>query len=624
MQLRALRRQAAKLGFTPQEEVRWLSPRELWRTAVKVGLSSVFALYADRREVQAGLPSVPIVMPPGEDGCAWVDFVADLGDGFDSTFTVACLIARHRLPVFAPRADHGFGVAGASGPLTAPLPLPRGGLLVFGGDEVYPVPSAAGYEDRTLGPYKAALQAAGPPVSPGPMLVALPGNHDWYDGLTAFLRVFTQRRTLGGWRTAQTRSYFAVRLPGRWWLVGLDTQLGTYLDDPQIRYFREYLSDQLQPGDGVIVCAASPTWVHTGEGQPDAFDSLHFFERDVVRRRLTADGGWADTGATVRLWLTGDRHHYARYAETLPGPPEETMPGQARQLVTCGLGGAYLLDTHQLPTDLVLPPPDSRLDRRVDVASYQLMQRWPSARRSRQLAAGLFAGPPRGLPFRNPGLWPLAGVVHAVVLLALLLPLLGFQRNLFNPADVLRTASLGQGLDFTWHSVVWIGVVVLVGALLPVLRLRPPQVPPEGVRAGLLQVVVAYGGLLGALAVPWPWGWPDWVVLGFAALAAAVVLGLASCFMLALYIATSPSRLVHGWLFAAQAIEDLKGFVRIRIDPEGRLTLYPIVVDTICRDWALVEGVEPGTARPVPAGGLPQAYLVEEPVVIDRVPHARC
>lgn len=657
MRLRALRGHAADLGFTPADEVRWLSPRELWRTAVKVGLSSVFANFSDRREVQAALPAVPIVLPPGEDGGAWVDFVADLGDGFDPTFTVACLIAGHWLEVGQPEsaaesaAGTAAGTADVGGPPgPAPLVLPRGDLLVFGGDEVYPTPSATGYEDRTIGPYKAAALAAGSspqssagagalpgtssgsgpvggddgPVGgdDGPVLVALPGNHDWYDGLTAFLRVFTQRRRIGGWRTVQTRSYFAVELPQRWWLVGLDTQLGTYIDDPQIRYFREQLSDRLQPGDGVIVCAAAPTWVHTGEGEPDAFNALHFFERDVVRRRWTTDG-WVRTGATVRLWITGDRHHYARYAERLPGPTEHAEPGRARQLVTCGLGGGYLFDTHRLPARLVLPPPESRLTRRVDPAPYELEQRWPSSRQSRRMAAGLFAGPGRGLAFRNPGLWPLAGAVQALVLVVVLLPLLGLQRRLPNPAAALRTATVEQGIAFAWQSAVWVAGAVLAGMLLPVLRGHRPKSPPEWVRASVMQLVVAYAGLLGMLALPWSRAWPDWVVLGVAAVVASAVVGLAACYALAAYIATSSSRLVRGWLFSAQAIEDWKGFVRIRIAPGGRLILYPIVLRTICRDWDLVDGPLPGTKRPVPAAGLPPARLAEAPVVIHRTPAGR-
>ncbi len=48
-------------------------------------------------------------------------------------------------------------------------------------------------------------------------MLALAGNHDWYDGLTTFLRLFCVGRPIGGWRTEQTRSYFAARLPHDWW-----------------------------------------------------------------------------------------------------------------------------------------------------------------------------------------------------------------------------------------------------------------------------------------------------------------------------------------------------------------------------------------------------------------------
>src|SRR3954454_12414792 len=275
MDVRRLREHARALGFTPQDQVRWLAPGELLRTAVKVVLSSLFADYADRREVQAALPATTLTLAPDSDGGLWFDHVADLGDGFDSTYTVARVIAADDLAVEGP--------PGTKGPL---LRLPRGRLLVLGGDQVYPTASSTGYEDRMKGPYGAALPAGS--ADPAPVLVALPGNHDWYDGLTAFLRLFAQRRAFGGWRTAQTRSYFAVELPQRWWLVGVDTQLGTYIDDPQIRYFREHLSARLQPGDGVILAVPSPTWVHTGSpdrpGDADAFNALHYFEREVVEQ----------------------------------------------------------------------------------------------------------------------------------------------------------------------------------------------------------------------------------------------------------------------------------------------------------------------------------------------------
>jgi len=212
-----------ELGFRPEDAVRWLSPAELWRAGVKVVLSSVFASYADKREVQAGLavPKLLRVAPAARDGGppgdVWVDFVADLGDGFDATYTVASLLAADEL-----RPDGGDGTE----------VLPRASLLVLGGDEVYPTASAREYENRMKGPYAAALPRDRVAEEDRPLMVVLPGNHDWYDGLTSFLRFFTQQRLIGGWRTEQKRSYFAVALPHRWWLLGLDSQFSNDLDEP--------------------------------------------------------------------------------------------------------------------------------------------------------------------------------------------------------------------------------------------------------------------------------------------------------------------------------------------------------------------------------------------------------
>jgi hypothetical protein len=610
MDVGRLRERARVLGFTPQDEVRWLAPGELARTAIKVALSSLFADYADRREVQAALPATVLTLAADADGGLWLDHVADLGDGFDSTYTVARMLAADELEVDPP-----------PGGSAAPVRLPRARLLVMGGDEVYPTPSSTGYEDRLKGPYRAALPPAA--ADPAPLLVALPGNHDWYDGLTAFLRLFAQRRPLGAWRTVQTRSYFAVQLPHRWWLVGVDTQLGTYIDDPQIRYFREHLSSVLQPGDAVIVAVPSPTWVGTGRGDPDAFNPLHYFEREVVERYRDLTGGTVrETGAAVRLWITGDLHHYARYAEALPGDAGE---GAARQFVTCGLGGSYLLDTHQLPDSLELPSPSSRMTERSTPRRYDLHSPWPTKERSRRLVGGIVAGPPRGLPFRNPGFWRLAGGIHGALLLLLLFTL-GLEKG-WNLTGVLR---LGRFADVAWFGgqvLVWGAGLYVLLALRPLTHLGRPRAPSEVFWAGLAQVVVGLAGMAALVIVPWPTGWPDWFVLGLALLMTIVGTGLVASYAFALYVIVSRLPLVQGWQLAAQALEDVKGFVRLRVDPSGRLTLYPIVVDTVCHDWRLeppdrVHG-PPGSVRPEFAGPTPRPHLIEPPVVIDREPPAR-
>ena len=640
MKVGDLRQHAHELGFSPQDEVRWLSPSQLVRTAGKVAVSSLFADFADRREVQAALPAPAVTISPGSAGL-WVDYVADVGDGFDSTYTVAWLLAQQELQV----ADHR---------------LPRGDVLVLGGDEVYPTPSATGYEDRTTGPYRAAL----PSAEPQPTLLAVPGNHDWYDGLTAFLRIFAQRRPIGGWRTAQTRSYFAAKLPDGWWLVGLDTQLGTYIDQPQIRYFKDQLSSRLQPGDAVIVCAPTPTWVHTGRGEVDAFNSLHFFEREVVEHCDDPDGGpQRETGARVRVWISGDQHHYARYAERVPvpavtsaptpdaGTPEAVTPeavtpealtpdagtaeaatadgaaaagatadGARRQLFTSGMGGAYLLGTADLAAELELPPRGSRMSGRGPAAWFDRVAAWPTPQESRRMEWGIFSLGSNGIVTRNPGLWRLIGLVHAFFLPVLTF-VLGLEQGLW-PGDVLLQSAPSDVLGLVVQLGTWFGAAILLASLVPLVHLQRPRLPPVWLLAVVLQLLVAFGTLAAAVALPWP-RWQSWQLLAAAGLGAFVVSGFVGCYALALYLAISRNR---GVLFSAQAIEDGKGFLRMHLDAQGRLTVYPLLVTRICRDWEL-EPVEVTTAtvrrmRPVPAGGAgqgpPQVQLIEAPVVIDR------
>ena len=55
----------------------------------------------------------------------------------------------------------------------------------------------------------------------GPQCFAIPGNHDWYDGLNTFLRNICRREYLGGWLLPQEKSYFALKLPKNWWIFGV-------------------------------------------------------------------------------------------------------------------------------------------------------------------------------------------------------------------------------------------------------------------------------------------------------------------------------------------------------------------------------------------------------------------
>ena len=67
-------------------------------TGKLVALSSVFGTYADKREMQATAPTEPFHDHSGPEDI-WVDYVSDLGDGFDATYTLAYLLAQPKLDV---------------------------------------------------------------------------------------------------------------------------------------------------------------------------------------------------------------------------------------------------------------------------------------------------------------------------------------------------------------------------------------------------------------------------------------------------------------------------------------------------------------------------------------------
>src|SRR4029079_2192683 len=123
----------------------------------------------------------------------WFDFVADIGDGFTATYAIAERLAQPELTF----GDGGqLGEYGIEKDVVIPVdqlgPLPAGQLLIMGGDQIYPAPVRTvahdAYWDRTVGPYELACieaaQAHGHEYERGQRTVlAIPGNHDWDDGL---------------------------------------------------------------------------------------------------------------------------------------------------------------------------------------------------------------------------------------------------------------------------------------------------------------------------------------------------------------------------------------------------------------------------------------------------------
>jgi hypothetical protein len=322
------------LGQLPRMVV-WYGPTALYRTGMRQIISGVFGQYADQRILQWVTDQVPAKdlasrydysawAQPGDGNAVWVDYVADAGDGFDSAYSIASLIG-------APSLD----IEGAG-------KLEGGKLLVMGGDQVYPYPSADQYEEHLITPYKLAntdFETDGTTRK----LFVLPGNHDWYDGLGSFDQTFCQARDgaskgldVGQWHCPQHRSYFAIKLPHDWWIWGLDTQLTRNLDVGQMRYFETVAQNMAEPSKAkIILCISQPAWMEAA-----ATGSEKSFPGNT--NRLVS---MAFKEAKVCTIITGDTHHYNRYRGTENG----------LNLITAGGGGAYLSPTHDTPDTIKVP-----------------------------------------------------------------------------------------------------------------------------------------------------------------------------------------------------------------------------------------------------------------------------
>ncbi|HEX6418708.1 MAG TPA: metallophosphoesterase [Acidimicrobiales bacterium] len=580
------------LPFEPQSATRWFNPGVLATSGLHAGLTSAFGAFLDKRELQSARPAEPDLRYAGRDE-VWIDYVADTGDGFAATATVAQQVAKPALEV------EGAGR------------LTRGDILVFGGDEVYPVASPEGYENRLEGPWRAALPWTDPaPDEPAhPTVYAVPGNHDWYDGLTGFLRLFGQGRWIGGWRTRQTRSYFAVRLPHRWWLWGVDIQSDALIDEPQLEFFADLAQRQARPGDRVVVATAVPAWTHL-ERDPDAYHNLAYLERAVLRRH----------GLDLKLTLAGDQHHYARYVHEAASPAtgdggDEVGPTHK---ITAGGGGAFLHPTHDLPERAVvgIDPGDPG-----DVTEYRLAARYPPPGRSRALSLAALL-----LPLRNPAFMWVPGLTSLALLWTIQFGLRSLERPGRSLADAAATWGWADVAGGIFRNSLSAAFLLVLGAGLCALAEPPPWVRNRRLRlvARLLMagvhltahVLVVTTVALAALSwSSWAEGWWFAVVASVIALALGGVAGAA---VVGAYLAAAnalPGLRAHAnEAFAASRLTRYRNFLRMHIDATGALTVYALGIDRAVprRRWRAVPRADhPGASWILPTGDEPRPRLVD-------------
>ncbi|MFN2608109.1 MAG: metallophosphoesterase [Acidimicrobiales bacterium] len=548
----------AELGFRRRPMVRWLDPHQLLDTAARVLASGFVTSYTDSRELEAMVDASVHDRTDADE--LWLDYVADLGDGWNSTYTVARLLARPELEM----ADDGTSHR-----------TRRGTILVMGGDQVYPVPTRTQYENRFLGPYRAALPFAG---KDGPELFAIPGSHDWYDGLVNFSNVFCRSRSIGGWTTCQARSYFALRLPRRWALWGVDLQFGDYLDEAQVAYFKAAAA-QLERGGRIIVCVAKEVDSGRKSAEVSSDRDLGYLEREIVR----------PAGAEVALYLKSGRHHYCRY---------QSVDG-AVQLLTAGGGGAFMHPTHNLPERT--PPPGDE-----SAGELEMRALYPSRRFSRRLRKRVWLLPAYNLP-----LAAVLGVVQ--VLLVFMLDL-----HLRNRWVGVGFGDLGRALWNTPTAFLLISLIILsFGAMI---RLAHDARGLVRLLIGLGHSALQFGGLAAVIVVA------SGLSSGLSRGAAGLAVFLAVVFILG---GIGGVLGVSGYLWAMNGLgfhaneayaplhyEDQKNFLRLHIGTDGTLTVFPIGVERVGRRWQFCPDGRPEDPWLAPAGPEPTPHLIEAPIVL--------
>jgi hypothetical protein len=580
-----------KKPYQPSPMVNWFEPRMLFQTGLRSVVSSLFGNYADRRETEAALSPVSqeewdYYKTEYKDEI-WMDYIGDTGDGFNSTFSVASLAAKPYLTVINKDGK--------------PIEIPRAKLLFLGGDQVYPTPAGGLYKQKFTTPFETALpEDRTVSEKDTPHMYAIPGNHDWYDGLSGFLKLFCQQRKIGNWQTKQHRSYFARPLPCNYWIWGTDIQLDEDIDKPQLDYFQNVATTQMEPGAKVILITAEPAWIYKHLNKDDkTYDRFRFF----IDNYIVDKNGKRFELATV---LTGDLHHYSHYCTNENGIEADHYFG-------AGGGGAFMHLTHNLPKDL------DKVKQHLT-----LEKTFPSKAQSKKMLSG-------NLSFFRKNTWFsfLIGIIYLFV----------FWILKSNNRGVLELSGHTSLLGFLSHTC---GVllkapflcILSVGIIAGFWKFTDTTTYAKGVQwfgalHGLWQCTSIYASIWLLAQLPCLNNWYGMYVY----LALLIVVGgIWGGFIMGIYLYLS-NRLFGNHIDEASSSlmgEDYKCFLRMHIKND-QLTVYPIGIKTSTKKWhieqiddpeqrakiAAEKGIKTHQVNDITVGGhLPHYHLIEPEITI--------
>jgi hypothetical protein len=517
--------------------VDWYNPIQLAKTGIQALFSTTLGRMIDPRTL-IGIEgeNADCVFDYSDREESSFDYLADTGDGWDSTYTMAYLATAPHLEVYDGDVKCNFD---------------RADLLILGGDQVYPVASEREYEQRLSSPFKAAAKEVRSKYGRGQArndIFLIPGNHDWYDALGSMSKKYfayereskdpgeptkTVERKLGQFDTRQKRGYFVIKLPNDWEVWCVDIQLGNDIDRRQLGFFKWH-SEDLSAETKVVICSAMPTIVYGSNREHLHIDALTFGLATIVRCAY-------DRGAKVIAQIAGDVHNYQHYE--FQTKTKDDQPYQ-REHIVCGGGGAFLHPTHSFNKG-------SEDNPRIDP-----VVRYPSRRQSKKLSNQILK-----FPVSHFGLSVVLAAFYFVMFWNGGSGAFSFS-DIFNCCDVqilpIVTALIAVfGCAAFGYQKVWWGAVHglahIFGAIatwcitISVMGL----LMPNGANAlGLLLSVLLVGSMVG----------------GF-------------IFGLYLWVSLNLFRVHHNEAFSAIGSAHYKSMLRCSIDKDGSLTIRVIGVE---------------------------------------------
>src|SRR5262245_23714697 len=280
---------------------------------------------------------------PNSDGTFTVDYITECGDSFASTYSMAYLIATQAVKGQAQVIEPGT-------------------MLVLGVNSPSRAPSLAQYEQALITPYARAYTTH---AKSRRVLFGVPGFHQSAAAMAHFDELFCSARSratrglglsFGGWDTHQHHRYFAVPLPHRWWIWGVDVRYGEPLETEQFNYF-SIAAEQMTVDDRIIICGPPDNWLSC------EFDGWR--EQQNLQRIIAIAEA---ASARVVALITGGRREYVH----------SLLEGTSVHHFEIGGGRSFVYPTHlHKPTVPIRwdPPPVANFAQTAPSSSQQ-PQNW--------------------------------------------------------------------------------------------------------------------------------------------------------------------------------------------------------------------------------------------------------